>query len=138
MFTTYQVAALLLEFVATIATVWGVMAKSQAALKSELQTAQAALKEEFQTAIAELKVAHQTSLAESQRQFLSTSESFGKIGLQINTILEGDVRELQTRVSRLESGQDEWTKTLRQRTHDLAGEVNALRLAVELLKAERK
>lgn len=127
MFTGYQFAVLFLQFIATIVAVWGVIAATQRAMKAELQKS-----------IDEVKQSHASSLTESRLQFSSINESFGKIALQINTILEGDVRELQSRVGRLESGQDEWTKTLRQRTHDLATEVNALRLAVELVKVKRE
>lgn len=123
MFTGYQVLMLALDFVMTIVAVWGVVAKSQAALKSEVNAA-----------LADLKKAHDEALAEMRKQGQSTNESFSKIGLQINTILEGDVRELREQVRRLETGQDEWTKTLRQRTHDLADEQNKMRLEFELLK----
>ncbi len=117
------VVALGLQFIVTIIAVWVVVAKAQSSMKSELQHS-----------IDEVRAAHSKSLDESRQQFSSINESFSKIALQINTILEGDVRELQARVQRLESGQDEWTKTLRGRTHELGDHVNALRLDVELMK----
>jgi TolA-binding protein len=127
MFTAYQLAMLGLEFVMTIVAVWGVVAKSQAVLKAELHGA-----------IKEVTEAHGTSLSESRQQFSAMNKSFEQVGLQINTIMEGHVRDLQSRVTRLESGQDEWTKELRQRTHDLSGKVDLLGFAVELLKAGKQ
>lgn len=123
MFTTYQVLTLLLVFTATLISVWGVVAKAQKEMKAELRTS-----------IEEMKVAHAKSVDESRAQFTSINESFGKIALQINTILEGDVRELQNRVNRLETGQDEWTKTLRGRSHDHASMLTELQLKVDRLE----
>jgi hypothetical protein len=50
------------------------------------------------------------------------------------TLLEADVKEVTHRVTVLESGQDEWTKALRQRTHDLANEFQKLVLEIDRLK----
>ncbi len=125
MFTGYQVMSLFLEFIVTIVAVWGIVAKSQSAMKTDLQKA-----------IGGLSEAHDQSTDESRRQFAAINKSFEQIGLQINTILEGHVRELQQRVTRLESGQDEWSKELRQRTHDLAGRVDRLGFEIELIKAK--
>ena len=127
MFTAYQFGMLVLEFVMTILAVWGVVAKSQFTLKTELQSA-----------IKLVADAHAENLKESRQQYTEMKSNFQQVGLQINTILEGHVRELQSRVTRLESGQDEWTKELRQRTHDIGGEVDRLKFSMELLKAERK
>ena len=49
-------------------------------------------------------------------------------------IVDTTVRDLAHRVSKLKSGQDEWTKSLRTRTHELANEVNALVLKVDRLE----
>jgi hypothetical protein len=43
------------------------------------------------------------------------------------------VKDITHRVSTLESGQDEWTKALRKRTHDLANDLNNLVLKVDRL-----
>jgi hypothetical protein len=126
MFTGYQVTSLFLEFVVTIVAVWGIVAKSQSSMKADLQKA-----------IGTLSEAHGKSVEESRQQSTVMNEGFKQVGLQINTIMEGHVRELQQRVTRLESGQDEWTKELRQRTHDLAGKVDQLGFAIELIKAKR-
>lgn len=56
---------------------------------------------------------------------------FNSMAMQINTMMVGDIRELRDRVGRLESGQDEWTKTLRARTHELAECLNKLLLKVD-------
>ena len=48
--------------------------------------------------------------------------------------LESYVSDLTHRVTTLESGQDEWTKSLRQRTHDLSTDVQNLVLKVALLE----
>jgi len=48
--------------------------------------------------------------------------------------IETYVNDLTHRVTTLESGQDEWTKSLRQRTHDLASDVQSLVLKVALLE----
>lgn len=47
--------------------------------------------------------------------------------------VESNVRDLATRVNSIETGQSEWIKTLRDRTHDLSGQVDALNLKAELL-----
>lgn len=48
--------------------------------------------------------------------------------------LEAVTKELSRRVGTLESGQDEWTKALRKRTHELADQLNALALKVDRLE----
>lgn len=47
--------------------------------------------------------------------------------------VESDVQDLSSRVNALETGQSEWIKTLRERTHDLSDHFDALNLRVELL-----
>lgn len=59
---------------------------------------------------------------------------FNKMELTLNTFKEGDIRELRNSVSQIQSGQDEWTQTLRKRTHDLTNEVNTLKLKVDRLE----
>ena len=123
MFTGYQIVSLGIAFVMMILAVAGIIARSQGSLKKELQVA-----------IDKVADATAKSLDESRSQFSSINESFTKIAIQINTILEGTVRRLDDRVGRLESGQDEWTKELRQRTHDLGNVVNKLTWDVEAIK----
>ncbi len=48
--------------------------------------------------------------------------------------LESLVAQLTSRVNTLESGANEWTKALRERTHDLANELQALVLKVDRLE----
>lgn len=50
--------------------------------------------------------------------------------------VEGYVDDLTHRVTRLESGQDEWTKSLRERTHALANDLQTLVVKVALLEAK--
>lgn len=64
----------------------------------------------------------------------SIERRFNEFELQMNTFKEGDIRDLQGRVSRLEAGADEWTKTLRERTHDHANKINKLSLQVDRLE----
>lgn len=52
--------------------------------------------------------------------------------------LEGYVHDLTHRVSTLESGQDEWTKSLRSRTHELADAMQVLVLRVDRLERPLK
>lgn len=59
---------------------------------------------------------------------------FNEMKLTLNTFKEGDIRDLGGRLARLETGQDEWTKALRQRTHDHANELNKLMLEIDRLK----
>jgi hypothetical protein len=123
MFTVYQVLSLALEFVVTIVAVWGVVTRLQSSLKSEIRES-----------IADMKIAHHDTITESRENFKSINSSFEGIRLQINTILEGHVRDLQTRVNRLEAGQDEWTKELRKRTHDLGDAVNKQGYEIDSLR----
>jgi hypothetical protein len=53
------------------------------------------------------------------------------------TKIEGYVMDLTHRVTTLESGQDEWTKALRQRTHELANDLQTLVLKVDRLERPR-
>ena len=123
MFTGYQILSLAIAFATLILAVAGIIAKSQGSLKTELHVA-----------LDKLAAAHASSLGESRAQFTSINESFTKIAIQINTILEGTVRRLEDRVGRLESGQDDWTKEIRQRTHDLGNVAQRLTWEVEAMK----
>jgi len=64
----------------------------------------------------------------------SIDTRFNAMTLKLNTFQEGDLRELKTSVQRLEQGADEWTKALRERTHELATDVNVLKLKVDRLE----
>ena len=48
--------------------------------------------------------------------------------------VEAYVSDLTHRVTTLESGQDEWTKSLRDRTHQLSNDVHTLVLKVDRLE----
>lgn len=64
----------------------------------------------------------------------SIDARFTEMKLMLIKFEEGDLRELKTSVLRLTTGQDEWTKTLRERTHELANVVNDLLLRVDRLE----
>lgn len=51
---------------------------------------------------------------------------------------ERSVEDLAHRVQRLESGQDEWTKQLRERTHELANKMQDLAMKVDRLERPEK
>jgi hypothetical protein len=59
---------------------------------------------------------------------------FNKMELVMSSLKDGDIRSLQERINRLEAGADEWTKTLRERTHDHNEKINVLTLEVDRLK----
>lgn len=54
--------------------------------------------------------------------------------LEIVRIVEEGVKDLGRRVGTMETGQNEWTKSLRERTHELSGQVNQLVLKVDRLE----
>ncbi len=59
---------------------------------------------------------------------------FTEIALTLNTFKEGDIRELQGRLVRLETGADEWTKALRERSHAHANDINVMKMEIDRLK----
>lgn len=63
---------------------------------------------------------------------------FTEIKLAMNTFKEGDIRDLQGRLTRLEMGSDEWTKALRERTHEHANEINAMKMKIDRLERPSK
>lgn len=75
-------------------------------------------------------------ILESNNKFTSLQNDFNKMAMQLNKLLEGDLRVLQVKLERFELGQDEWTKTLRERTHSIANEVTNTALLITELKGE--
>lgn len=70
-----------------------------------------------------------------EREYQVTSQATAREGLMASIArVENYVKDLTHRVSTLESGQDEWTKSLRQRTHELANDLNSLVLKVDRLE----
>jgi hypothetical protein len=59
---------------------------------------------------------------------------FNEMKLSLNTFKEGDIRDLQGRMTRFELGADEWTKELRERTHLHANMLAGLTLKVDRLE----
>lgn len=72
------------------------------------------------------------------RAFASIERSidarFNEMTLKLNTFKEGDLRDVMSRLTRLETGADEWTKALRERTHDHSNQLNAMALEIDRLK----
>ena len=64
----------------------------------------------------------------------SIDSRFSEIKLAMNTFKEGDIRDLHGRLTRLETGSDEWTRALRTRTHEHANEINELKLKMDRLE----
>jgi hypothetical protein len=52
--------------------------------------------------------------------------------------VEQNIKELGLRIATLETGQDEWTKSLRERTHELSEQVNTLVLKVDRLERPKQ
>lgn len=71
----------------------------------------------------------------TDRQSAHASLKFELINMV--TSIDTAVKELSHRVGTLECGQDEWTKALRKRTHDLANDINALVLKLALLERSK-
>lgn len=65
------------------------------------------------------------------------TDDYNKQTLTINTILEGRLNTLDNSVKRLESGQDEWSKEIRDRTHKLALATERIAWEWELTKQGR-
>lgn len=68
-----------------------------------------------------------------------TSRESGHLTLKADLMdlihaVEREVKDLTLRINRIETGSDEWTKALRQRTHDLGNDLHKLVLKVALLE----
>lgn len=113
---TYQILGLALTSLGLILTFYTIISRQNAAFKLQIENKLDSISKN------------------STLGFNNVTEEFNKMSLQINTILEGDIRELRGRIVTLESGQDEWTKTLRSRTHELANKVENLSLRFVLLE----
>lgn len=118
-----QAAALALQFVMTLIAVWGVISATQRALKADLHKA-----------IDDVRDTQMKNDSESRERFISINDNVSRLSGQIATIMEGYIHDLQRRVTRLESGQDDWTKELRARTHELGNSQQAMHVEIELLK----
>lgn len=64
----------------------------------------------------------------------SIDTRFNQISLELNTFKEGDIRDVQGRITRLEMGADEWTKVLRLRTDEHSKDLNDIRLKIDRLE----
>lgn len=64
----------------------------------------------------------------------SIESRFNQMEKTMAALKDGDLRELQGRIGRLEAGADEWTKALRERTHEHSNQINELMLEIDRLK----
>lgn len=64
----------------------------------------------------------------------SIDSRFTQMEKVMAALKDGDMRELQGRVARLEAGADEWTKVLRERTHEHANMIGKMELEIDRLK----
>lgn len=64
----------------------------------------------------------------------SIDSRFSDMKITMTLFKEGDLRDMQGRLTRLEMGSDEWTKALRDRTHEHANEINAMKLKIDRLE----
>jgi len=68
----------------------------------------------------------------------SIDRRFADFKLELTTFKEGDLRDLHSRVKRIETGTDDWSKILRDRTHATNNEINLMKLQIDRLEnAER-
>jgi len=68
----------------------------------------------------------------------SIDRRFADFKLELTTFKEGDLRDLHSRVKRIETGTDEWSTIIRDRTHATNTEMNIIRLKIDRLEnAER-
>lgn len=84
------------------------------------------LASEFRLSIANEKTDRLTVVASAKAELVTAI-----------TKVEGYVNDLTHRVTTLESGQDEWTKALRERTHALANDVQTLVVKVAVLEQKQ-
>lgn len=62
---------------------------------------------------------------------------FAAFALQLTNVKSAlvlDLADITHRLGTLETGQDEWTKTLRQRSHDQGNEINTILLRLDRLE----
>jgi len=83
---------------------------------------------------AELKHDVSMSLLRERSDRLAEHVTLKDTVMECVSRVESLVKDLVRRVTTLEGGQDEWTKSLRARTHELANQVNELMLKVDRLE----
>lgn len=82
--------------------------------------------------------------AATSRKLDSMQRTITDQALQINTILQGDIRELrqtvkshEDRLRSFETGESNWMRILRERTHDHANHLHSIFTDLELMKQGR-
>lgn len=96
-------------------------------LSAALETSHAKLSSELALAV----------LTEKTDRAAGQTDVKNDMMLRINKV-DSMVEDISHRVTKLEGGQDEWTKALRERTHELAGHMQALALKVDRLERPGK
>lgn len=123
--TSYQILGLIVAFVGLLLSIYTIVNRQTSSFKEEIS-------KKFDILNNRVEIADKNSAV----GFEKVSGQFNLMALQINKILEDDVVELRRRLGTLESGQDTWTKELRERTHTLGNQVDRLGYEVELLKVK--
>ncbi len=125
--TSYQVVGLAIAALGIILSFYTIVNRQNTSFKEELNR-------KFDTLNSRVEEADKNSAV----GFEKVSGQFQLMTLQINKILAGDVIELRERLGKIESGQDEWTKELRERTHQIGNMVEKQGYEIELLKMKCK
>ena len=125
--TVYQILGLSLTAISIILAFYTIVNRQNTSFKEELNKRFEALTTRVETADRNSAVG-----------FEKVSGQFQVMTIQINTILEDDIRELRLRLGKLESGQDDWTRELRDRTHTLSNQLEKFGFELELLKIKCK
>lgn len=81
-----------------------------------------------------LKAALELGLLTERTQRQTEASAFRTEFMATVVTVEQTIKDLGFRIGTLETGQDEWTKTLRARTHELGNHVNELVLKVDRLE----
>lgn len=130
-------AFMIAQIIALVSAYWGLKRDNQSqALKSEAS---------YQKLSALLDASHAKLSSELTLSTLTerTERSAGQTGvkndlMKLISAVDTAVKDLSNRVTKLEGGQDEWTKSLRQRTHELADHLQTLVLKVDRLERPAK
>lgn len=123
----YQVIGLILTAIGIVLSFYTIVNRQNASFREEVNKKFDALNKRVEEADKNSAVG-----------FQKVSGQFDTMAVQVNKILQDDVVELRAKLSKLESGQDDWTKELRERTHELAKVADKQGYEIELLKVKCK
>lgn len=122
------------SFVILIITNIVLMVSAYWGLKSDNATLKIQVKSDINEMGAQLSLALLTAQNKWSNEHLSLKEQVMGAVNNANSL----IHDLTHRINTLEGGQDEWTKALRDRTHALSNEVQALVLKVDRLERPNK